>query len=67
MHVLMARNLDCVAITRIGVTNHSHAGVVGENALKLLGSEIGAIGNRNLTGVNRATDAYAAAVVNRDP
>ena len=67
MHVLVTSNLDCIAITSIGVTNHAHARVVGENALKFLGGEICAIGNRNLTGVNRATDANTAAVVNRDP
>ena len=47
--------------------DHAHARVVGEDPLDLRCGEVGAVGDADLPGVQRATHADAAAVVERHP
>src|SRR5699024_11840366 len=54
-------------VAGVDVADHAHGGVVGEQALELLPREVRAVGQAHLAGVDRAADAHAAAVVDRDP
>ena len=39
-------------VAGVGVADDAHAGVVGEEAFELLGGEVGAVGDRDLAGVD---------------
>src|SRR5215472_11922581 len=54
-------------VASVGVPDHTHAGVVGQDTLQLLAGERGAVGDAQLPGVYRAPDAGPTAVVDADP
>ena len=63
----LARGLACEFVACVGVAHDAEAGVVVEHALDLPLSQVGAVGDRDLPGVERVTHAHAAAVVEADP
>src|SRR5699024_12636890 len=54
-------------VTGVAVADDAHARVVGEQAGELLRGEVGAVGHGDLTGVDGAADADAAAMVEGHP
>src|SRR3954451_3719749 len=60
-------DLLSAVVACVGVPDHSHAGIVGQDPGQLLGSQFATVGKRDLTGVDRAADANPAAVVNGHP
>jgi len=52
-------------VAGVHVADDSHARVVGQDTGQLLGGQGRAVGQRDLTGVDRATDTDAAAVRRR--
>src|ERR1035437_8663132 len=49
------------------MANDAHAWIGGQHALDALRHRVGAIGDRDLSGVQRVANAYSAAVVDRNP
>ena len=60
-------HFDRPVVAGVDVADHAHARIVGEHPLELLGGEVGAVGDADLAGVDRAADADAAAVVDAHP
>ena len=60
-------DLDGAVVAGVGVADDAGAGVGGQHPLELLGGEVGAVGDGDHPGVDRAADADAAAVVDRHP
>src|SRR6478736_6575311 len=54
-------------VAGVDVPDDAHAGVVGQHPGQLLGGQRGAVGQRHLAGVQGATDADPAAVVDGHP
>ena len=66
-YAALGGDLGGAVVAGVDVADDAHAGVVGEDPLDLLRGEVGAVGDADLAGVERAADADAAAVVERDP
>ena len=66
-YAALGGHLAGAVVARVDVPDDAHAGVVGEHPLDLLGRERRAVRDAHLAGVDRATHADAAAVVDRDP
>src|SRR6187399_161873 len=60
-------HFDGALVAGVDVADHAHAGIVGEYPFELLGGEVGAVGDADLTGVDRAADADATSVVDAHP
>ena len=60
-------HLHRALVARVGVAHHAHARVGRQHALELLRRQVGAVGDAHHARVDRAPDADAAAVVDRDP
>src|ERR1700680_2537128 len=61
------RNVDRALVPGVGVSHDAGAGVIGEHALELSRSLIGAVRDDDHAGVYGATDPNSAAVVNAHP
>ena len=66
-HAPLVGHLERALVAGVGVADHARAGVAGEHPVELLGGELGAVGDADHPGVDRAADADAAAVVDADP
>src|ERR1044072_8851841 len=67
LQALRARRLFGLFVVRIHLARDAEAGVVGEHAVETLRRFRCAVGDRDLTGVERVADADTAAVMERDP
>ena len=54
-------------VAGVHVAGDADAGIVGQHALDALRHVVGAVGDGDLSGVLRVADAYASAVVDRNP
>ena len=59
--------VERLVVARVGVAHDARARVVGQHALEAERAVVGAVGDDLGAGVDRAADADAAAVVDRDP
>src|SRR3954470_2302113 len=67
LQALRARGCFGLFVARVNVARDAEAGVVREHAVEALRGLGRAVGDRDLSGVQRVAYADAAAVVERDP
>ena len=58
---------DCLLVAGVGVTDYTHARVVGEDPFQPPGCLGGSVGHHLGTGMDRLPDTYAATVMHSNP
>ena len=66
-HPALGRDLERALVAGVGVADHAHPRVGGQHPVELLGGELGAVGDADHPGVDRAADPDPAAVVDATP
>ena len=66
-HASALREVSGLVVTCIRMPDDPHARISSQHALDALGHRFAAIRNRHLAGVQRIANAYATAVVDRNP
>src|SRR5215831_6073392 len=67
LHARAPREIDGLAIPRVGVSHHPGARIVGQHALEPLIGGRAAVAHHHLPRVDRVADPHAAAVVHTHP
>src|SRR5438445_11869713 len=67
LHIILLSKLDSLSVSRICMSDDSHAGIGGEDALDAFCSFGRAVGDDDLAGVEAVTDPDSTVVMERDP
>lgn len=60
-------HFDSSVVPGIDMAHHTRRRIVGEDSFELLGGKVAAVGDRDLSGVDRPTDPDSSAVMEAHP